>query len=166
MSTSTPLYFNGIVEKGFGRGGKQLNCPTANLSGDCSPQVPMESLTDGVYFGWAQIEKDVPFNSTFETPSDEVKKSFPVLPMVMSIGKNPHFNDVLKKVVEVHILAEFQTDFYGERVRAIATGYIRPQQAYSSLEALIEAIQNDISTSKTKLKEKDSVSARHLPFFI
>ena len=44
--------FEGEVQKGFGRGGKLLGCPTANLDGAKLQETLLESST-GVYFGWA-----------------------------------------------------------------------------------------------------------------
>ncbi|PWN90654.1 riboflavin kinase, partial [Acaromyces ingoldii] len=49
-----PIYLRGIVEKGFGRGGKELGCPTANLpSKVVGPQSPLTRT--GIYFGFARV---------------------------------------------------------------------------------------------------------------
>ncbi|SNX83926.1 related to FMN1 - Riboflavin kinase [Melanopsichium pennsylvanicum] len=49
-----PIYLRGQVEKGFGRGSKDLGCPTANLP---SRVVGPDSLLTrtGVYFGFARV---------------------------------------------------------------------------------------------------------------
>ena len=47
-----PVTFEGEVLKGFGRGGKLLGCPTANLDGEKLQETLLESST-GVYLGWA-----------------------------------------------------------------------------------------------------------------
>lgn len=70
----------------------------------------------GVYYGWSQIGE----------------KNTTVYPMVMSLGWNPYYKNE-KKSAEVHILHEFESDFYGESLRIIVTGYIRPEQNYPSL---------------------------------
>lgn len=42
------------VVKGFGRGGKQLGCPTANMCpADLGAQL--EDLETGIYFGWCSV---------------------------------------------------------------------------------------------------------------
>lgn len=52
-----PIYLHGEVERGFGRGGKDLGCPTANLPA----RVLGKSSTShglnrtGIYFGWARV---------------------------------------------------------------------------------------------------------------
>lgn len=119
-----PVYLQGIVEHGFGRGSKDLNCPTANL--------PVTSLNTtqhlgpldqtGVYFGFAQVRL------AEDAPSDDRK----VHPMVMSVGWNPHYKNK-EKSVEVHILHPYADDFYGKEMRVVILGYIRPEQDYKSL---------------------------------
>ena len=44
-----PFSFNARVVTGFGRGSKELGCPTANLD------VPVD-LESGVYAGYARVE--------------------------------------------------------------------------------------------------------------
>ncbi|EST09300.1 Riboflavin kinase domain, bacterial/eukaryotic [Kalmanozyma brasiliensis GHG001] len=49
-----PIYLRGNVEKGFGRGSKDLGCPTANLPSKVVE--PGSSLSrNGVYFGYARV---------------------------------------------------------------------------------------------------------------
>ncbi|EPQ27675.1 uncharacterized protein PFL1_04813 [Pseudozyma flocculosa PF-1] len=49
-----PIYLRGEVEKGFGRGSKDLGCPTANLP--ARVVGPGSKLTrTGVYFGFARV---------------------------------------------------------------------------------------------------------------
>ena len=69
-----PYFASGKVVKGFGRGSKQLKIPTANFSEEIVEQLPQEYI-EGVYFGWARVNN----GGTFK--------------MVMSIGKNPYFNN-------------------------------------------------------------------------
>lgn len=49
--------------------------------------------------------------------------------------------------MEPHLLHKFETDFYGAQIKFLIAGYIRPEMNFSSLEALIKAIQNDIAQS-------------------
>ncbi|MCO5585220.1 hypothetical protein L7F22_039152 [Adiantum nelumboides] len=49
-----PIYLRGVVERGFGRGGKDLGCPTANLPTKVMQAQPALQRT-GIYFGFARI---------------------------------------------------------------------------------------------------------------
>ena len=51
-----PIVLSGLVQRGFGRGGKELGTPTANL--DPSALAGME-VELGVYFGWALLKGEV-----------------------------------------------------------------------------------------------------------
>ncbi|KAF5363848.1 hypothetical protein D9756_000840 [Leucocoprinus leucothites] len=130
-----PIRLAGPVQKGFGRGGKDLGCPTANLPDDSTEEMTAVART-GVYYGYAQV---IP-------PQDKVaefgKEELAVLPMVMSMGFNP-FYDNKKLTAEIHIMHSFQRDFYGYEMRAIVLGYIRPELNYTSREALIDDIDTD-----------------------
>uniref|UniRef100_M4BGL9 riboflavin kinase n=1 Tax=Hyaloperonospora arabidopsidis (strain Emoy2) TaxID=559515 RepID=M4BGL9_HYAAE len=70
----TVLRLQARVVEGFGRGGKQLGCPTANLSredlGDLLDQLPT-----GIYCGWATVDDKGPYKA------------------VASIGWNPYFKN-------------------------------------------------------------------------
>lgn len=46
------FFLEGIVAKGFGRGGKQLNCPTANIEIQ-NLEERLKDYENGVYYGWA-----------------------------------------------------------------------------------------------------------------
>ncbi|KAG6880080.1 hypothetical protein C0992_006892 [Termitomyces sp. T32_za158] len=85
----------------------------------------------GVYYGYAQV-----VSSTLP-PEDTA-----VLPMVMSLGKNPFYNNE-RLSAEIHIMHDFQSDFYGLEMRAVVLGYIRPELDYTSREALIDDINTD-----------------------
>ncbi|CAK8698437.1 unnamed protein product [Clavelina lepadiformis] len=131
-----PYYCRGTVVKGFGRGSKELGIPTANF-----PEVVVENLPrdlpTGIYYGWAQVDKE------------EVHK------MVMSVGWNPYYHNE-KKSMETHVIHHFPSDFYGQQLSVVMLGYIRGEENFSSLDALIEAINNDISIAKLEL-EKESM---------
>ncbi len=71
--------------------------------------------------------------------------------MVTSIGWNPTFkND--KKTIEPHIMHKFDSDFYGEHLAIVVCGRIRPELAFTSFDALIEAIENDKKLGMLALK--------------
>ena len=52
--------------------------------------------------------------------------------MVMSIGKNPYYNNE-KRTMETYIMHQFDKDFYGSNLKIIVTGFIRPMANYNSL---------------------------------
>ncbi|KAJ3036715.1 hypothetical protein HDV00_002427 [Rhizophlyctis rosea] len=147
-----PVCLKGVVSKGFGRGSRELGIPTGGFSrlllggfGDSGladwanlPEEVAESAGDilqtGIYYGWASVGKN----------QDGIN------PMVMSYGWNPYYQNE-KRSAEVHIMHDFGRDFYGEELRIIVAGYIRPEQNYDSLDALIEDINLDIQVAHTSL---------------
>ncbi|KAK7060329.1 riboflavin kinase [Paramarasmius palmivorus] len=135
-----PIRLAGPVQKGFGRGGKDLGCPTANLP-DEAIQALGSQVQTGVYYGYAQV---LPLADGQGTQDESIGK---VLPMVMSIGWNPYYKNE-RLTAEVHIMHEFKQDFYGNEVRAIVLGYIRPELDYTSLGDITEALIEDIETDK------------------
>ena len=53
MSGIVPFFLRGVVVKGFGRGSKELGCPTANFSEEVVNEMP-EYVKNGIYYGFAQ----------------------------------------------------------------------------------------------------------------
>jgi riboflavin kinase len=129
-----PLYFKGQVVRGFGRGSRTLGFPTANLDPKCFADK-LTTSDEGVYFGWSRLNNEEPIEQ-----------------MVMSIGYNPQFGNQTK-TVEVHILKEYNREFYGECLRVIAVGWIRHMQRFADIESLVAAIKKDIAIAKERLKE-------------
>ncbi|XP_056274088.1 riboflavin kinase [Pseudoliparis swirei] len=142
---SLPYFSRGEVIRGFGRGSKELGIPTANFSDAVVDTLPGDIGT-GIYYGWACVG------------NGEVYK------MVMSIGWNPYYKNT-KKSMETHVIHTFKEDFYGEILSCVMVGYIRPERSYSSLEALIEAINNDIEEAKMKLELPEHLKLRDDNFF-
>ncbi|OSC98739.1 riboflavin kinase [Trametes coccinea BRFM310] len=130
-----PIHLSGAVQHGFGRGGKDLGCPTANLPDES--MTPMSSVTEaGVYYGYAQVSREK--DGQVILPEEDGR----VHPMVMSLGTNPFYKNK-NMSAEIHILHHFKSDFYGHPMKAVVLGYIRPQLDYTSREALIEDIETD-----------------------
>merc|ERR1711935_388283 len=50
------MRFRAVVAQGYGRGGKKLGFPTANLESSSLFRKALEDVPMGVYFGWAVIE--------------------------------------------------------------------------------------------------------------
>jgi len=131
-----PICLAGTVERGFGRGGKELGCPTANLSDDALNNLP-EGVTNGIYFGYARV-----FGSADDRTADLSGSDAGVHPMVMSLGWNPYYKNE-KLTTEIHLLHTFERDFYGHYMKVVILGYIRPELDYTSREDLIDDINKD-----------------------
>ena len=71
--------------------------------------------------------------------------------MVMSLGYNPFYKNTVRSV-EVHIMHDFQKDFYGARLSLVILGFIRPEYDYVSKESLIDDIRTDIEVAGRSLE--------------
>lgn len=139
-----PVHLQGQVIKGFGRGSRELGIPTANFATEVVSAACSE-LENGIYFGWAQVR-----HRTSAVSSD-------VYPMVMSLGWNPFYKNVHRSA-EVHIIHTFDNDFYGDELRVLVAGYIRPEKNYEGVQALIEDINFDIKAGVHSL-QRDAYTA-------
>ena len=101
----------------------------------------------GVYFGWAMVAAGA------------------VHQMVMSVGWNPFYKNT-KKTMEIHILYNYEQDFYGSLMRICVTGYIRPERSFNSVEALISEINADIRKAENQLSSTEQVAFSRNHFFI
>jgi riboflavin kinase len=99
-------------------------------------------VASGVYYGWAGL-----------SPSPATSNKPAVYPMVMSIGWNPFYKNTVRSV-EVHIMHDFEQDFYGSHMNLVILGFIRPEYDYVSLESLVEDIRTDIQVSKDSLERE------------
>ena len=106
---------------------------TANLDVNSFPWL--DNCAIGVYYGWASVPAARPGA---------------VLPAVVSVGYNPHYGNTTK-TLEVHIMDEFESDFYDSVLNLVLVGYIRPMEKYDSLDALIAAIDADKAFAADKL---------------
>ncbi|OZJ03124.1 hypothetical protein BZG36_03874 [Bifiguratus adelaidae] len=147
-TTPFPIRLSGHVVKGFGRGSKELGIPTANLSDDALKAL-CEEIETGIYYGWVQLgDKDTAIH-----------------PMVMSVGWNPYYHNE-KKSAEVHVIHQFEHDFYNAQIRVIVLGYIRAEQNYPSLDALIEDILTDVEVAKNCLDRKAYLEYKQDELFV
>lgn len=165
-----PLYELSQVISGFGRGSAELGIPTANI-----PVTPaLDQLGSGIYYGWCRIlpRKDMKDTSVLRNDGQEVLfthgnaisgTGLNCLPMVMSIGWNPFYQNK-SKTAEIHVIHNFSQLFYGTNIELIVLGFIRPELDYTTkgmfhsslckkssdknLEALIDDIHLDINTAK------------------
>ncbi|GFR98311.1 riboflavin kinase [Elysia marginata] len=141
-----PYFAEGEVVSGFGRGSKELGIPTANFPESVIQDLP-SSFDCGVYYGWAKLN------------------SYPeVFKMTMCVGWNPYYQNTVK-TMETHIIHQFDSDFYGDVMKIIVLGFIRPMCDFPSLDALIKAIHNDIEVASKSLDTEESLQFKDDPFF-
>lgn len=148
---------------GFGRGSSELGIPTANVE-ISELTTELNALDFGVYFGFAHLKTVEGKETAIVQRKDGRNVSYnygnqlvvengdlDVIPMVLSMGKNPFFGNEFK-TVELHILHKFSNNFYGAEVKFNILGYIRPELDYTTAEALIQDINTDIEIAKKVLK--------------
>lgn len=147
----------------------QLGIPTANLPVDESLTPWIADVKSGVYFGYASlalpaIHPDAGALSTdaaTATPNTSSLSKFQIFPMVMSIGYNPFYGNTVRSA-EVHVLHGFTADFYDAHMRLLILGFIREEQNYDSLEALVKDINTDCDVAKSSLKRETWAPAKGL----
>lgn len=136
------IRLRGKVDSGYGRGGKKLGFPTANLPSSLF-QNALENVPAGVYMGWAWIE------------GTESGRGMPQKAAV-NVGYSPTFEgkENKEKIVEAHlILEEEMTDFYDEVMRLSLIGFLRPEKKFDAFPDLVAAINDDVATAKETLDE-------------
>lgn len=138
----------GRVVQGFQRGSKQLGWPTANLD-PAAFEHKLDAATEGVYIGWAAI-----VSPTLPEKDVGVHKA------ILSIGWNPHFDDVKQRTVEAYIAHDFGGDFYNQEMRLMICAFIRPQAKFESFQALVDAISGDVEFGKNALDKPEILSLR------
>lgn len=130
-----PVSVSGKVQRGFGRGSRDLGTPTANLPGHLLDDVP-NAERDGVYFGFGCVPK---YGNS-------------VVKMVANVGRNITYDDVTERVLEAYLMSDiFDEEFYGEEMRLCIIGFMRPEWKFSSIDELIKHINNDIQVAKAAL---------------
>ena len=60
-----------------------------------------------------------------------------------NVGLRPTVGDLLKPILEVHLL-DFEADLYGRRIEVEFVTNIRDEEKFTSLDKLIESIQRDV----------------------
>ncbi len=122
-----PFTLNGVIERGDQRGSK-IGFPTANLSFDIETIRP----TNGVYATRIYI-------------GDQILDS------VTNVGVRPTFKtgDVAP-TIETHIL-NFDQDIYDQAACLEFIDFIRPEQKFDGIAAIIAQIERDIVAAKTIL---------------
>ncbi|CAD0097591.1 unnamed protein product, partial [Aureobasidium mustum] len=143
-----PLKLNGEVVKGFGRGSKELGIPTANIPLSGLTVGGHDDIESGVYYGYCSL------SSTGR-----------IYPQVMSIGWNPFYKNTVRSV-EVHVLENFSSDFYGSHMNLVILGFIRPEYDYVSKESLIEDIEFDVQVARKCLQREGYAKFMEDPYLL
>jgi riboflavin kinase len=146
------LRFRGTVDSGYGRGGKKLGFPTANLPESLFFNA-LENVSTGVYFGWAVVEGR----------NGEIHKA------AVNVGYSPTFEgkENTEKIIEAHLIPdEPLEDFYGETMRLALCGFLRPEQKFDSFPDLMAAITNDVSNAKEALTVEPYASLQADSFLV
>jgi riboflavin kinase/FMN adenylyltransferase len=116
-----PYQLSGEVVAGDGRG-KTIGIPTANLAVWEERAIPKA----GVYVSRANVN-GVNWAA------------------ITNVGYRPTFEkQISTRMVETHIL-NFDSDIYGQEVRLEFITYLREEQRFDSVDALVEQIRYDIS---------------------
>ncbi|KAJ3990265.1 hypothetical protein F5890DRAFT_1470022 [Lentinula detonsa] len=172
LGSPYPIRLRGKVCRGFGRGGKDLGCPTANLPDEnddandrmvTGVQAMKGKVDTGVFYGFAKVLSSTKSNSNSNATSASVV-SDSVHPMVMSLGWNPFYKNE-RLTAEIHVMYDYGVDFYGLDIKVLVLGYVRPELDYLNQEALIEDINTDKRVALNSLARPDYAVFHRDSFF-
>ena len=125
------FHLSGEVVRGDQRG-RELGFPTANVAVPDRMVVP----GDGIYATWAIVEGER-------------------LPSATSIGVRPTFG-LTERLVEVYIF-DFDADLYGKTLGVEFVEKLRNQEAFGSVEALIDQVNQDVADARRSLAQDRGV---------
>jgi riboflavin kinase len=157
------MRLRGQVDSGYGRGGKKLGFPTANLPSRLF-RGALQDVPCGVYFGWVVLEQQDDA-ALLDEENNYKKKKGRNMPhkAVVNVGYSPTFEgqENPEKIVEAHfILPQGDAapitimdppDFYGEVMRLQLIGFLRPEMKFPSFPDLIAQISTDVADAKDAL---------------
>ena len=122
-----PFAIEGVVERGDGRGGAELNCPTANIRlGD------YQRPAYGIYSVRVRLDG-----------GEEEYAG------VASLGIRPMFDPPVE-LLEANLF-DFSGDLYGRTIEVGLHHYIRPEMKFDSMEALAARMQEDAAEARRLL---------------
>jgi riboflavin kinase/FMN adenylyltransferase len=124
-----PHQVRGPVVHGDHRGGTELGFPTANVDvpeGICLP-------APGIYAGWYER----PDGSRWET--------------AISVGRRPTFYGPDGALLVEAYLLDFSGDLYGEEAKVSFVARLRDEQAFDSVDALVEQMGADVEATRLRL---------------
>ncbi len=114
--------------------GRELGYPTANLAPHVEGLVP----ADGVYAGWmlrGSLPQDAPDR---------------MLPAAVSIGTNPTFDGVERRV-EAYVLDRTDLDLYGETISLELLSRLRPTLRFDGVPELVAQMDQDVEQCRQLL---------------
>ena len=118
-----PFAIEGVVERGDGRGGSELDCPTANVRlGD------YQRPAYGIYAVRVRLDDGSEY------------------PGVASLGVRPTFEPPVE-LLEANLFG-FSGDLYGRTIEVGLLHYIRPELKFDSMEALAARMKQDADEAK------------------
>ncbi|WP_211280123.1 bifunctional riboflavin kinase/FAD synthetase [Streptomyces lushanensis] len=126
-----PHRVEGVVVRGAQRG-RELGYPTANVETLPHTAIP----ADGVYAGWLTADGER-------------------MPAAISVGTNPQFEGT-ERTVEAYAIDRVGLDLYGLHVTVDFLSYVRGQRKFESIDALLEAIADDVKRSRALTEEYDA----------
>ena len=128
-----PHRMEGTVVVGDRRG-RELGYPTANLKPTASALMP----ADGIYAGWlVRARGDGP-------PPPELRGAEERLPAAISIGTNPTFDGVDRRV-EAYVLDREDLDLYGKWVYFDFAARLRDTLRFDSVPELVAQMGRDVA---------------------
>lgn len=117
------------VVTAFSGNGRKLGYPTANI-------VTKTDLADGVYFGYADLA------------------DYQNHPALIFIGVPVSVGDTERRL-EAHLLDIADQDYYGQRLNVTIMKFHRPNQKFTNLEQLMDAMKLDEAAGRQWFKEQD-----------
>lgn len=153
--------FRGPVDRGYGRGGKKLGFPTANLPSSLF-QNALSNVPNGVYFGWAVLEDRTNNNNGGGRGPHKA---------VVNVGVSPTFEGAEnpEKIIEAHLAVEGKqglSDFYGETMRLQLDAFMRPERKFPSFPELMAQITADVQDAKAALDTEPFASFGSSDFLV
>lgn len=76
------------------------------------------------------------------------------MPAAISVGVRPTFTSTGEPLLEAHVL-DFTGDLYGRRVRAELLEFVREEEAFTTSEALVAQIEDDVRVVRELLDGRD-----------
>ena len=132
----------GVVQHGYGIGGRELSCPTANLQEPGHPMPP-----EGVYAATAILEPVArpprPCGECSPSASTEERQ----LKGIVYVGTAPTIKTDGEVVIELHLF-DVNEDFYGKEIEVTFLDFIRESLRFDSRDALMAQIEKDIAAAR------------------
>ncbi|MCX7925095.1 MAG: bifunctional riboflavin kinase/FAD synthetase [Fimbriimonadales bacterium] len=158
-----PLHWTGVATRGDGRG-RGFGYPTANLT----PIEPLITPREGVYACIANLTPLSPLSVNGEggnTPSPFTERgqgsevAFSEggegYPAAVSVGKPPMFENARGRV-EAYLIDFPDRDLYGRVITLRFLRYLRPQQQFESIDALLGQMARDVEQTRQIAQEVQS----------